>query len=145
MGFLLDTNILSEVRKGKRKSDPCLWHWWEKVRGEDHYVSVLVLGEIRKGIDRFAIRDSRQARVLERWIHELKTIYHSRVIGIDPEIADRWGRMQAIRPVPAIDGLIAATASAHDLVLATRNERDFSGLGIVVVNPFKADPDNRNP
>jgi len=137
--FLLDTNILSEVRKGERRADSHVWQWWLDARGAELFLSVLVLGEIRKGIERLAPRDPAQARALEQWLIETERNYRPRLLEVTGEIADCWGRLQAIRPVPAVDALIAATASVHDLTLATRNDRDFNGLGIRVANPFQPD------
>jgi predicted nucleic acid-binding protein len=134
--FLLDTNILSEVRKGERRADPHVWQWWLGVRNAELFLSVLVLGEIRKGIERLAPRDPVQARTLEKWLLETERNYRPRLLEVTWQVADRWGCIQAIRPVPAVDALIAATASVHNLTLATRNDRDFVGLDIRVVNPF---------
>ncbi len=136
-GYLLDTNILSELRKGERTS-PEVGRWWLGMQGEELYVSVMALGEIRKGIDRIAKHDANQSIVLERWLSELRAQFLERVLHVSPEVADRWGRLQGIRPLPETDALIAATAIWHDLVLVTRNECDFSGLGVTVLNPFSA-------
>jgi toxin FitB len=136
-GYLLDTNILSEIRKGAQRSQPQLWKWWLGMRDAELFLSVMTLGEIRKGIDRLAARDRAQTLVLERWFEEVKGTFLDRVIEVTPGIAECWGRLQAMRSLPVVDALIAASAFQHNLTLVTRNEADFSGLGIRVINPFQ--------
>lgn len=135
MSYLIDTNIISELRKGSR-CDANVRVWWGTVRDEDLFLSVLVLGEIRKGIDRARPRDPAKADALERWLGEVTTAFADRVLPVDGEIADAWGQMSAHRTVPAIDALLAATAQVHGLALVTRDEGDVSDLGVEVVNPF---------
>lgn len=137
-GHLLDTNILSEIRKGPAKANPEVWRWWRGMTDQEMFLSVMTLGEIRNGIDRLAVRDKPQAMVLERWLGGLKKSFSERVLEISTEVADCWGRLQSIRSLPAVDALIAATALHHDLTLVTRNEADFEGLGLRVLNPFQA-------
>jgi predicted nucleic acid-binding protein len=96
----------------------------------------MTIGEIRKGISRLAPRDPSQAQVLENWLDSLKSDFPGGLIEISPAIAERWGRVQAIRSLPEIDALIAATALDRDLTLVTRNEADFAGLGVRILNPF---------
>ena len=136
MSYLIDTNIISEVRKGAR-CDAHVSAWYASVSDEDLFLSTLVLGEIRKGIELARLRDSGKALALERWLQEVEVAFNGRVLGIDNAVSDRWGRMSAIRPVPAIDGLLAATALTNGLTLVTRNDRDVAGLGAIVFNPFK--------
>lgn len=95
------------------------------------------LGEIRKGIDRLGARDALQSLILERWLGEVKDEFQKRLIEVTPDIAEWWGRLQAIRSLPEVDALLAASALRHDLTLVTRNEADFAGLGIRVLNPFQ--------
>lgn len=97
----------------------------------------MTLGEIRKGIERLHTRDVSQALALERWLDEISADFSEKSIEITGGIADRWGRLQAIRPLPEIDALLAASAVDRNLTLVTRNEVDFAGLGIVVINPFR--------
>ena len=97
----------------------------------------MTLGEIRKGIDRLAARDAAQARLLEHWLTNLKHTFRQRLLEVTPAIAECWGRLQAVRPLPAVDALLAASALTHHLTLVTRNEADFAGLGIHVLNPFQ--------
>ncbi|MFU8815653.1 MAG: type II toxin-antitoxin system VapC family toxin [Pseudomonadales bacterium] len=136
MSLLIDTNIISEVRKGQR-CDPNVASWYASVADADLYLSVLVLGEIRKGIERARPRDPARAERLEAWLEEVAAAFGDRVMPIDHAVADEWGRMSAIRPVSVIDGLLAATAKAHRMTLVTRNAIDVEGLGARVLNPFE--------
>jgi hypothetical protein len=136
VNYLIDTNIISEVRKGAR-CDAQVSAWYASVADEALFLSTLVLGEIRKGIELARPRDAGKAIALERWLRDVEAAFDGRVFGIDNAVADQWGRMSAIRPVPVIDGLLAATALANGLTLVTRNDRDVTGLGATVLNPFK--------
>ena len=135
--FLLDTNVISEVRKADR-CNASVARWFAGVGDADLFTSVVVTGEIRQGIERLRRRDSRQAEILERWLEDVVTSYADRVLPIDGRVADAWGRLGAARPVPVIDGLLAATARVHDMTLVTRNAPDVAGLGVPVLNPFDA-------
>ena len=104
----------------------------------DLFVSVVVTGEIRQGIERLRRRDSRQAEILERWLEDVVTSYADRILPFDGRVADAWGRLSAVRPIPVIDGLLAATARVHDMTLLTRNTPYVEGLGVPVLNPFDA-------
>ena len=136
MSFLIDTNIISEVRKGDR-CDATVATWWSGVAEDDLWLSALVLGEIRKGVELARRRDPQKAAVLETWLSDVVSGFGDRVLPVDASVAEEWGRMNAIRPVPVIDALLAATARANDLTLVTRNEADVAGLGIEVLNPFQ--------
>lgn len=136
MSYLIDTNVISEVRKGTH-CDVHVFTWYASIADEDIFLSTLVLGEIRKGVERARPRDPSKAAALERWLREVKVAFQGRVLGIDGAVADQWGWMSAIRSVPIIDGLLAATALTHGLTLVTRNDRDVAGLGATVLNPFK--------
>jgi hypothetical protein len=135
MSYLLDTNILSEtVRRAPNKS---VLAWLDRIPGEALFVSVLTLGEFRKGIE--AITDKKQREKLRLWLeHELPVWFEGRVLPVDLAVADRWGRILAEvgRPVPTIDSLLAATALHHELRLVTRNATDFEYPGLEVINPF---------
>jgi predicted nucleic acid-binding protein len=135
MTYLLDTNIISEVRKGDR-CDQNVAAWYASITDSDLYLSVLVLGEIRKGIEQIRYRDPAQASALETWLNLVVNAFGKRVLSVDRAVADAWGRMAAIRPIPAIDGLLAATAKVNRLVLVTRDADGVSGLGAEVLNPF---------
>jgi len=140
MSFLVDTNVISEVRKGKR-CDPGVAAWYEGVTDNDLFLSTLVLGEIREGVELARPRDPRKAAALEKWLSTIASAYGDRVLGVDNTVAERWGRMNAIRTIPVVDGLLAATAVAHDLTLVTRNSRHVADLGAKVLNPFKTPDD----
>ncbi len=136
MSFLIDTNVNSEVRKGPL-CDAQVSAWFASIADEDLFLSTLVLGEIRKGVELARPRDPVKATALERWLREVEAAFDGRVLGIGIAVADQWGRMSAIRPIPTIDGLLAATALTHGLTLVTRDDGDVSGLGATVLNPFK--------
>jgi predicted nucleic acid-binding protein len=135
MSYLLDTNIISEtIRRNPSKG---VIAWLDKLPAEALYVSVLTMGEIRKGVE--AVGDGRRREKLRLWLeHELPAWFEGRVLPVDLAVADRWGRLLAEvgRPVPSIDSLLAATALHHELRLVTRNARDFDYPGLAVVNPF---------
>lgn len=138
MSYLLDTNVLSELRR--RQPDACVAAWFAERPPSTLYLSVLTLGEIRKGVE--AIGDPTRRLGLLDWLEtELPAYFTGRVLDVDAGVADRWGRLmaQAGRPLPAIDSLLAATAVQHGLILVTRNVRDVQGLpGLTVVNPWEA-------
>ena len=136
MSYLIDTNIISEVRKGER-CDVHVSAWYASITDEDLFLSTLVLGEIRKGVELVRPRDAGKAAALEHWLREVETAFDGRVLGIDNAVSDQWGRMSAIRSVPVIDGLLAATALVYGLTLVTRNDRDVAGLGVAALNPFR--------
>ena len=142
MSYLIDTNIISEVRKGDR-CDPHVSAWYAAVADEDLFLSTLVLGEIRKGIELARPRDPDKAAALERWLRRVEAAFDGRVLGIDNAVSDQWGRMSAIRPIPVIDGLLAATVVTNGLTLVTRNDSDIAGLGAAVLNPFRIGGSNR--
>lgn len=137
MSFLLDTNVLSELRKGKR-ADPNVAAWFAEVPEADLFLSVLVAGELRQGVERLRRRDLDAAERLDRWLVALLDSYADRILPIDLRTAELWGRLNAPDPLPAVDGLLAATAIAHDLTLVTRNVRDVVGTGVRIVDPFQA-------
>ena len=144
MSYLIDTNVISEVRKGER-CDSHVSAWYASIADEDLFLSTLVLGELRKGVELARHRDPGKAAALERWLRDVETAFDGRVFEIDNAVSDQWGRMSAIRPVPVIDGLLAATASVNGLTLVTRNDREVAGLGATVLNPFKVAPNRHRP
>jgi toxin FitB len=135
VNFLIDTNVISELRKGAR-CDPCVASWYEQIDGESLYLSVLVLGEIRKGVETIRTRDPAQAGVLEKWLVAVAEEFGERVLPITRDVAEEWGRMSATRPLPNPDGLLAATAKVHSMTFVTR-DAGVAGLDVVVLNPFK--------
>ena len=136
-GFLLDTNVASERRKGPR-INPGVAAWYQSVEDADLFLSVLVLGEIRKGVERSRPNDPVKARALERWLVGLEQKFGGRVLPVTATVADQWGRLSAIRPISTVDGLLAASALVHDLTLVTRNVSDVAHTGVKLLNPFTA-------
>ncbi len=134
MSFLLDTNILAELRKPR--PDPAVLEWFDSVEGRQLHVSVLVLGEIRQGIERLRRREPARAAAYDAWLETLRREFADRVLPVTEAIALEWGRLNAGDPIPVVDGLLAATAQAHGLTLVTRNVRDFGRTGVAVLNPF---------
>jgi predicted nucleic acid-binding protein len=135
MSFLIDTNIISEVRKGPR-CNANVAAWFAAIDEGDLFLSVLVLGEIRKGIELARPRDPAKAKALEVWLAAVDGAFGERILPVDRAVADLWGRMSGRRPISTVDGLLAATASVHGLTLVTRNEADVARLGAKVLNPF---------
>jgi toxin FitB len=134
MTYLLDTNVISEIRK--RRPDPHVVAWWDTITSAEVFISALTLGEIRLGIERLRRKDSGQARLLEQWLHGLRASYQDHIINVDAGIAEEWGRLNVPDPFPIIDGLLAATARARGLILVTRNVGDLARGGVRVLNPF---------
>jgi toxin FitB len=136
VNYLIDTNIVSEVRKGT-KCDPNVAAWYDSIDDANIYLSVLVLGEIRKGVERARPSDPARARVLEKWLTTVVGSFAERILPVDQAVADEWGRMSAKRPVSTVDALLAATAKVHSMTLATRNVSDVADLGASFINPFE--------
>jgi predicted nucleic acid-binding protein len=134
-GYLIDTNVISELRKGDRCNGG-VRDWFTGVDGETVYFSSLVIGELRRGIERIRRRDPASAQRLEAWLKRLKSQYRHRILAVTEEIAELWGQFGIDQPVPPIDGLLAATALYHDLALVTRNTEDVSRTPVRVLNPF---------
>lgn len=136
MRFLLDTNLLSELRKGDRgnrgvqgwalANDPALIA-----------LSVMNVAEIRKGIENTRRTDAQQANAIEQWLSGVLAEFGDRILPVTLEIADRWGRLLSATKLPERDVLLAATALEHDLTVVTRNVADFRGSGVRLVNPWK--------
>lgn len=135
MNYLLDTNIVSEFRKGNR-CDKGVAGWISEADEQSLFLSVLVVGEIRKGIESLRRRDGAQAEAIDFWLQRLVRDYADRILPIDQTIAEIWGRLSVPDPRPVVDALIAATALAHGMTLVTRNEPDYAATGVAVVNPF---------
>lgn len=135
MSYLLDTNVLSELRR--KAPNAGVVAWFTPRPASTLFLSVLTLGELRKGVECLADTDRRAA--LLDWLEaELPIFFTGRILPVDAQVADRWGRLVATasRPLPAIDSLLAATAAHHGLSLVTRNVRDFADLGLEVINPW---------
>lgn len=134
MTFLLDTNIVSEIRK--KSPDAGVLAWFDSVAASELFLSVLVIGEIRQGVDRLARRDHSRAAALEQWLKQLQHAYSDRIVPVTAEIAEAWGRLNVPDPRPAVDGLLAATALVHGWTLVTRNTGDIASTGARLLNPF---------
>ena len=128
--------MLSELRKGPR-CHPNVASWFSPIRDEEVFLSVLTIGEIRKGIESIRRRDPESAGVLDAWLAELVEGNAERILLVDRSVAEEWGRVNVPDPLPVIDGLLAATARVHDLTLATRNVKDVARTGIRCVDPFQ--------
>ncbi|MEQ9152843.1 MAG: type II toxin-antitoxin system VapC family toxin [Parvibaculum sp.] len=137
MRFLLDTNIISEIRKRDR-AHPNVAGWVARTPVKEMGTSVLVLAEIRRGIELKRRSDSKQAEALDRWFAQMRTRLGERVLPIDEPIAETWAMMNVPDPLPFIDGLLAATAKVHGLALVTRNVSDVARTGVSIVDPFAA-------
>jgi toxin FitB len=135
LSFVLDTNIVSEARKGSR-ADAGVMRWLSSVAAGDLYLSVLVIGEIRQGIEGLRGRDPVQADHLEAWLSGLRRRYADRLLPIDLEIAEEWGRMNAPDPISSRDGLMAATARVRNMTFVTRNTSDVARTGVSLLNPL---------
>lgn len=138
MSYLLDTNIIAEVRKGKR-CHPKVARWYASIRDEEIFLSVLVLGEIRKGVELARPRDPAKATALEQWLAAVTAAFAERILTIEPAVADEWGRLNAPHPLPTVDSLLAATAKVYNLTLVTRNVADVQRTGAPLLNPFAFD------
>ena len=138
MSYLVDTNVLSELRKGER-ANPLVVDWFRKRKSQELSLSVLTLGELRRGIERIRRRDPSSAIALEAWLRRTVGEFRNRIIEIDRAIAERWGSIGARDPIPAVDALIAATALERDLVVVTRNVKDIARTGARHVDPFGTD------
>jgi hypothetical protein len=134
--LLLDTNVVSELRKGARANRD-VRGWLGGVADEDIHLSVLVIGELRRGVELLRRRNARQAMALEHWLDQLMTDHGDRILGIDLAVAGAWGRLSALRPASLVDTLLAATAHVHGLTLVTRNVKDVAWTGVPCFNPFQ--------
>ena len=136
MSWLLDTNVLSELRKGER-ANVGVRSWFAQAADVEVFTSVLVLGEIRRGIESIRRRDVTGALALDQWLQRLTETFADRVLPVDAAVADRWGVLNVPDPVPTVDGLLAATALVYDLTLVTRNVRDIERTSVRSFDPFR--------
>lgn len=135
MRFLLDTNVLSELRKPHPNLH--VLEWLDQTPDESLFLSALVVGELRHGIARKRRRDPTAAAHLTRWVDKLVQRYAPRILAIDLRVAEIWADLGVPDPLPLFDGLLAATALAHDLTLVTRNLEDVARTGVPLLNPFE--------
>jgi len=133
--FLLDTNVISEIRKRDR-AHPNIKQWVSRTPVEDIGTSVLVLAEIRRGIELKRRSDPEQASSLDRWFLQMRIGLGSRVLPVNEEVAEAWALLGIPDPLPLIDGLLAATAKVHGLTLVTRNVVDMAATGVPLLDPF---------
>lgn len=133
MTLLLDTSAISELRAGR---DANVRAWAEASDRRGWHLSVLTLGEIRKGVEKLRRRDSDAAASFDRWLETLYRQFAGRIVEIDAPIAEEWGRLNAGDPRPTVDSLIAATALVRGLTVVTRNTADLEPLGVPLQNPW---------
>lgn len=131
--YLVDTNVVSEARRGS----PQALAWLRAVDPGSVHLSSLSLGEIMRGIALKQKSDPKAARHLAEWLRRIRHDHADRILPVTDQISVEWGRIAAIRPRGDVDGLIAATAIVHDLILVTRDERDFEDTGASVINPWE--------
>jgi toxin FitB len=136
-GYLLDTNVVSETRR--RRADRGVIEFIDATRTQRRFISVLTLGELRKGLATRRRSDPAAADALAVWVQTIETGFADRILPVDSAIAVLWGELSASRSLPVVDTLIAATALIHDLTLVTRNVRDMVSTGVDVLNPWHAD------
>lgn len=134
-GYLIDTNVISELRRPKRS--PSVVAWFSSVASENLFLSALTLGELRRGVEILRFKDPTAATSLDRWLEGIQTEFSDRILVIDEAVADQWSRLSVRQPLPSIDGLLAATASVHGLTMVTRNTSDFERSGVMLLNPFE--------
>ena len=134
--YLLDTNVLSETRR--KKADPGVMAFLQSVDSASLFLSVLTIGELRKGVAAKMLRDSdpATAKSLASWVEGLEFGFADRILGIDAATARLWGDWSGNRPRPVVDTLLAATAVQHGLIFVTRNTRDVEGIQVKLHNPW---------
>lgn len=142
--YLLDTNVISELRK-KNRCNPGVRNWYTSINESEIYLSVLVIGELRCGVELIRRRDPNAAFHLEVWLKTIIQGYSHRIFPITQEIAEVWGHMNVPNPISTVDGLLAATAKVHECTLVTRNTKDILQCNISYYNPWtikKSDEDS---
>ena len=137
MSFLIDTNVLSEIQKGPR-ADSAVSAWWDSTESSDLYLSVIVIGEIYRGIEKLILADPDRGQVFLDWIQEVLKAFGGRILNVDLESAIIWGKLTSGRSLPLADAQLAATAISRNLILITRNTHDIRDTGVRYLNPFEA-------
>jgi predicted nucleic acid-binding protein len=133
--FLLDTNVISEIRKRDR-ANANVARWVHNTPVHEIGTSVIVLAEICRGIELKRRHDSTQAEALDRWFEQMRARLGDRVLPVDEPVAHAWAVLSIPDPLPLIDGFLAATAKVHGLTLVTRNVGDIARAGVSVLDPF---------
>jgi toxin FitB len=135
MNMLVDTNVVWELKPG-RHAHPRVVAWFSNIPGERVFTSVIVLGEVRRGIELVARRDKRQAELLERWYASIREHLSNRVLAVDEPVMMIWSKISVPHMLRAYDGLIAATALAHGMTVVTRNALDYQRAAVDVIDPW---------
>jgi predicted nucleic acid-binding protein len=143
VNVLVDTNVVSELKRG-RNADSRVLAWFSQMPNEQIFTSVIVLGEVRRGIELMARRDKPQSELLERWYSSVREQLANRVLAVDEAVMTVWSRISVPDPLPAYDGLIAATALVHGMTIATRNATDYRRAGVAVFDPWADAPPARS-
>lgn len=134
-GYLLDTNVVSELRK--QKPHGAVLVWIQSLRNDETFISAITLGELQAGVEMTRTQDPIKAQEIERWVDRLAGLYE--VLPMDARCFREWARLMHKKSERLIeDAMIAATARLHELVIATRNERDFIDFDVQIYNPFKS-------
>ena len=135
MSFLIDTNVISELRK-RNRCDTNVARWYDACPPDEIYLSVLTIGEIRRGVESIRLRDPKAAMALDGWLQRVLAEHEDHILPVDHAAAEEWGRLCAPYPLPVIDGLLAATAKVRGMTLVTRNIRDVERTGVSCLDPF---------
>jgi len=139
VSYLLDTNVVSEVRRPRAAAQVAAW--FESVPSDQLFISALVLGEIGRGVERLRRRgDLGQAVIFEHWLGDVRQRFAGQVVPIDGPVTEEWGRIDATAPTPVEDALMAATAIVHGMVFVTRNVGHVASTGVRVLNPWEPPP-----
>jgi toxin FitB len=133
--YLLDTNVVSELRKPR--PNQAVLNWLQSVPDADLFLPAVVLGELQRGVEQLRARDPEKAALVEQWVDQLAS--SSEVVSMDARVVRQWARLVERHPGPlVVDAMIAATAAVHGLTVVSRNVRDFERLGATVLNPFSS-------
>lgn len=134
MRFLLDTDVVAEARRPQ--GSPQVKRWLASTPGRELFLSVLVLGEVRQGVERIRRRDPLQVAAFDARLSRLAAEYADRLVPVTAAVPEEWGRMNVPDPLPAVDSLLAATAKVHGMTLVTRNVADAAATGVALLDPF---------
>jgi predicted nucleic acid-binding protein len=137
LSYLLDTNVLSEIQKGEQCNE-AVKAWWDATDVMEIYISVVVPGEIQRGIEKMFKKNPIRARLFESWLDSVIEEFQGRILSVDMATARMWGKMTSKRTLPLVDSLLAATSMVHGLILVTRNIKDIHDTGVSYLNPFEA-------